>query len=182
MVMRGRVFPPEELASFDHYSASRLLRLLKTLRVEPIILFLGAGVPASSGLPTWNELMTTICQTFFFHWQFQILEGSATTTRPPTRMSILSAQVEDDGSWGYLEAYTEADIPALVEDLKKSNAPLVAQQIKNCIRDLDWVWLLRKMPIWQADSPLSTHRTTGFTMRRDKLCAGSCELQLRQYL
>src|SRR5271156_3748563 len=95
--MSGSLFPPKEFASFERASASRLLRLLRALKTEPIVLILGAGVSASSGLPTWNALMSTICQIFFYHWQWEISHGgAATVARPPRKLSIAFTEPEGD--------------------------------------------------------------------------------------
>jgi hypothetical protein len=130
--MTSASFPPAELKDFDRQSASRLLYLLKILRKGPIVLFLGAGVSASAGLPTWNDLMIYICQIFFYHWQWEINEKQATLSDPPRKLSI-----------GFTESEGK-DVLALGEAFAKGNSVHVAQQIKNCIRDLDWIWLLRK--------------------------------------
>jgi hypothetical protein len=76
--------------------------------------------------------MVTICQVFFDHWQFEITQGATTVTRPPKALSVAFSEPWDD------------DILALGEEFAGGTPALVAQQIKNCIRDLDWVYLLRK--------------------------------------
>src|SRR5947207_7700927 len=159
-------FPPEELASFDRYSASRLLRLLTILQSQPIVLVLGAGVSASAGLPTWNELMAKICQVFLYHWQSDIACGRATTARPPKNLSVVFTDREeftDPGSY---------DILALDEEFARSNPVLAAQQIKNCIRALDWIWLLRKCLYGEADSKPIHH--SALIDRLGALCVEGC--------
>lgn len=129
-------FPPAELRDFDRQSASHLLYLLKALKKESIVLVLGAGVSASAGLPTWNELMVKICQVFFYHWEFYITENRATLTSPPRELSIFFPEPDEN--------IFAKNILVMGEAFAKGNSVHVAQQIKNCIRDLDWVWLLRK--------------------------------------
>jgi SIR2-like domain len=76
--------------------------------------------------------MVTICQLFFFHWKFEIQHEGGSVSRPPKELSI---------------SFTEAignDVLTMGESFAKGNSVLIAQQIKNCIRDIDWVWLLRK--------------------------------------
>jgi hypothetical protein len=97
-----------------------------------MILFIGAGVSTSAGLPTWNQLMITICQVFFEHWRFQIDRGSARIDHPPRELSVAFSE-----PWG-------DEALAIGEEFAKGNPVLVAQQIKNCVRDLDWIYLLRK--------------------------------------
>jgi hypothetical protein len=143
--MARLLFPPKEFASFDRASAGRLLRLLHVLKTEPVVLILGAGVSASSGLPTWNELMSKICQIFFYHWQFQINHGWTTVVRPPRKLSIAFTEPEGD------------NILALGADFARDNPVLAAQQIKNCIRDLDWIWLVRKCLYGEFDSKETHH-------------------------
>lgn len=125
-------FPPKGLEKFDRESASRILHLLRVLQQRPIALVIGAGASTSAGLPTWNDLMVMICQVFFDHWRFDVLQGSTTVARPPRALSVAFSEPWDD------------DILALGEEFAKGNPVLVAQQIKNCIRDLDWIYLLRK--------------------------------------
>ena len=144
--MSSTVFPPQELTNFDRRSAGRLVRLRKILQTEPIILIMGAGVPASAGLPNWNELMVQICQVFFCHWQSAIYSGRTTVARPPKQLSIVFPEPE-------INFIPDGDaVLALGKEFASHNPVLAAQQIKNCIRDLDWIWLLRKCLYGEANS------------------------------
>lgn len=101
---------------------------------------------ASSGLPSWNELMEKICQVSVYHWQLDIAGGKATAARPPKNLSVVFTDPEE---FADLEGH---DIHALGEEFARGSPVLAAQQIKNCMRDLDWIWLLRKCLYGEANS------------------------------
>jgi hypothetical protein len=99
-----------------------------------LVLVLGAGVSASAGLPAWGKLLEGICGAFFYHWEYLSTTKRATFVEPPKELSIVFT---NKSMWSN-ESIETAKIFATGDSL------LVAQQIKNCIRDLDWKWLLRK--------------------------------------
>ena len=155
--------PLKDLERLDRESASRLLHLGRSLLREPIVLFVGAGVGTSAGLPTWNRLMITICQVFFDHWQFSIDEGSSTVERPPAALSLAFMNPWED------------EVLALAEEFAKGDPVLVAQQIKNCIRDLDWIYLLRKC--LYGDKNANGTRGSVLIERLATLCSGRTKVQ-----
>src|SRR6056297_684833 len=81
-------FPPHKISFLDNLSASNYVKLTEALRNRPVNLFLGAGVSASAGLPTWIELLRKICSTFFYHWEFGIEHQNFSLERPPKDLSI----------------------------------------------------------------------------------------------
>ena len=123
-----RQFPPNKLKEIDIKSASNFMSLIKDSRESKFTLVLGAGVSASAGVPQWKELLKKICSAFFSHW-----EMDNELNNPPKNLSIALTDpfFWSDESIKYGNKFSEDDLL------------LVAQQIKNCIRDLDWIYLLR---------------------------------------
>lgn len=131
--MSGKKFPPVKLANLNLQSASNFMSLLKDVHRNPITLVFGAGVSASAGIPNWRELLIKACSSFFTHWEFACELGGLSKYTPPTNLSIAFTEeiLWHDSAKELAKKFTEKDIL------------LVAQQIKNCIRDIDWMYLLR---------------------------------------
>jgi hypothetical protein len=128
-------FPPKSLENLTRQSASNFLALLRASKNKPITLIFGAGVSASAGLPTWKELLRKICGTFFCHWEFEIKHEGGNPSTPPTELSIA---FYDDFFWSN-------NANNLAKQLSEEDALLVTQQIKNCIKDADWRYMLNKI-------------------------------------
>ena len=77
------------LINLDANSASAFIQLLNELLQKKVTLFLGAGVSASMGIPTWNQLIEQICSTFFYHWEFS--ENSGTNSIPKNLLIRMSS-------------------------------------------------------------------------------------------
>ena len=135
MTSKKSIFPPKKIADLDRQSASNYLALLRDLIATPITIVVGAGISASSGLPTWNTLLRRICAAFFDHWEFEIILGKGSVRIPPHKLSIAY----------FAEEFWSEGVAKASDSLVKQDALLVAQQIKNCIRDADWRYLLRKV-------------------------------------
>ena len=131
---RSKGFPPNTLQDLSNRSASNFMGLLRACKVNSLVLALGAGVSASAGLPAWGKLLRRICSAFFYHWEFLSETERVTFDRPPRNLSLVFAH---EYMWSD-ESIETANLFAIGDSL------LVAQQIKNCIRDLDWRWLLRR--------------------------------------
>jgi hypothetical protein len=131
---RDRQFPPPKICDLDQRSASNFMSLLRKAKTTPITIVLGSGASASAGLPIWNDLLKKICASFFSHWINDIRNGSANIEKPPKELSIAFTAKY---IWG-----TESE--EIARDYLKGDLTLLAQQIKNCIRDIDWIYLLRK--------------------------------------
>lgn len=119
----------------DRQSASNFLALLRDSKRFPVTLIIGAGLSASAGLPPWRTLLQRICAAFFCHWESAIAPGTGSLDVPPSDLSIAFF---DEVFW------SEESITA-ARKLVEQDALLVAQQVKNCIRDVDWRYLLRKI-------------------------------------
>lgn len=130
-----KAFPPTKLADLDRNSASAFLQLARISKDSPIILYTGAGVGASAGLPSWPELIKRICSVFFVHWEYEITSRSTDESRPPKQLSI--------ALWE--SSFSTEQSRNLAEALSGDDPLLIAQQIKNCIRPIDWQYLLRKV-------------------------------------
>jgi SIR2-like domain len=127
----AHLFPPTRLADLDRRSAGAYTSLLKLISSKPVTLFLGSGVSASAGLPDWNGLLARICAAFFSHWEWR---HASKEPMPPRDLSIV-----------FLEPFEwDGETHRLAEEFAKGNPLLVAQQIKNCIRERDWRYLLNK--------------------------------------
>ena len=131
---KKRGFPPNLLQDLSKRSASNYLNLIRTSRNHRIALALGAGVSASAGLPSWNKLLKRICGSFFYHWEFRNQNRGQSLDWPPKEMSIAFAH----------EFFWSDEAKEIAESFSNGDALLVAQQVKNCVRDADWKWLLRR--------------------------------------
>ncbi len=129
-----RVFPPNKVADLDRKNAGNFMELLRTIKTSPITLILGAGVSTSAGLPSWNTLLNKICASFFYHWEYLVKLEKESINTPPKEISIA---FYSDESWSK-ESFDISNM------FTEQDALLAAQQIKNCIRDSDWRYLLRK--------------------------------------
>jgi hypothetical protein len=130
-----RVFPPPRIADLDRQSAGNFLALLRDLAERPVTLILGAGVSASAGLPPWNLLLRGICSTFFSHWEWQAKGNARSLVSPPKNLSV--------ALWE--EIFWSDESKRAADQFVEQDALLVAQQIKNCIRDVDWRYMIRKL-------------------------------------
>jgi hypothetical protein len=152
-----RSFPPPRLADLSSTSAGNFVSLAKELK-HTVTLVLGAGVSSSAGVPFWGTLLERMCAAFFEHWTFDDQMKDFSPQRPPSKMTI---------------AFTDHDTYSLQarelgKKLASSDLLLAAQQIKNCIRDQDWCYLLRKVlygPIGNAPRSSSLIDSLG------RLCA-----------
>lgn len=152
-------FPPKILLELgiDHKSISNLLSLLKSIQQNNITLGFGAGVSASVGLPTWEELLRKIAYSFFTHWEFEINQNKkkASIKKPPNKLSIAFTEfisISEDSQalllafhehlWGH--NYYKINVDEAFNELLNNDILLIAQEIKNCIKPKDWQYLLRK--------------------------------------
>lgn len=111
------------------------MALARISKAVPITIFLGAGVSASAGLPIWSELLKRICTVFFVHWEWQLRNAKHEKALAPPRQ--LSIAFWESFFW------TPSAIQAAERFIQGS--PIVAaQQIKNCVRDIDWRYLVNK--------------------------------------
>ena len=143
-------FPPAKLKILDFQSASNYMSLLEDAHKNPITLALGAGVSASAGIPKWRELLIKACSSFFTHWEFANTFNRLPKNTPPTDLSIAFAEeiMWNDSAIELAKKFTEKDIL------------LVAQQIKNCIRDRDWMYLLRHALYGDINYTSTTYTST----------------------
>jgi hypothetical protein len=131
--MSGKKFPPVKLTNLNFQSASNFMSLLKDVHRNPITLVLGAGVSASAGIPNWQELLIEACSSFFTHWESACESRGLSKYTPPTNLSIAFTE----------EIFWSETSKELAKKFTEKDILLVAQQIKNCIRDIDWMYLLR---------------------------------------
>jgi len=131
--MSGKKFPPVKLTNLNFQSASNFMSLLKDVHRNPITLVLGAGVSASAGIPNWQELLIKACSSFFTHWESACESRGLSKYTPPTNLSIAFTE----------EIFWSETSKELAKKFTEKDILLVAQQIKNCIRDIDWMYLLR---------------------------------------
>lgn len=143
MTSSTETFPPPRLADLSVSSAGNFISLAKKLN-HSVTLVLGAGVSSSAGIPFWGQLLERMCAAFFEHWMFDNdYAMNFSTQKPPSKMSIAFA----DHNFYSIKA------KELGKTLASGDLLLAAQQIKNCIRDDDWRYLLRKIlygPIKEA--------------------------------
>ncbi len=135
--MAKKWLPPEKIRDLSDRSASNLISLIRDVQNSPVTLVLGSGVSASAGLPTWPEFLKGICESFFMHWEWEIESNERTPLLPPKGLSIIGAVNE------YLSCSPE--IKNIAGELASKDPLLVAQQIKNCIREADWRYLCIKV-------------------------------------
>lgn len=133
-------FPPQSLKHLTRQSASNFLALLRDSKKQPNTLIFGAGISASAGLPTWKTLLKKICGTFFCHWEFEIIHNGGNPFKPPKNLSIAF----------YDEFFWSEEAISLANQFSEENALLVTQQIKNCVRDIDWRYMINKI-IYNSD-------------------------------
>lgn len=163
MTSRKRVFPPQRIADLSPLSASHFMSLLKDIKEAPITLILGAGVSASAGLPLWNRLLEDICMTFFFHWKLSLASGKETNDRPPRDLSIAVVHnsitsgtfkilnevfMNISGKFGIKKIYEpiwDDEFEESVRKFREHDSLLVAQQIKNCVNEANWRYMVRKI-------------------------------------
>ena len=126
------------LRDLDKKSASAFIQFLKELLQKKVTLFLGAGFSASSGIPTWNQLIEQICSTFFYHWEFSEKNGTGSI---PKNLSIA---FWENFMWSN-------NAKQLSKTLSQNNPINVAEQIKSRIRPVDWIYLIRKLLYYQND-------------------------------
>jgi hypothetical protein len=164
----SRGFPPKKLERLDRQSASRFLALLKSLQTAPICLVLGSGASASVGIPIWKDFLTRICAAFFYHWDFEIKQGLGDVMRPPHNLSIAFTE---DFFW-------PEDIRKFSKNFANNDPLLVAQQIKNCIRPMDWRYLLHKSLYPDADGDTSWMKSSRLLESLAKLCQTDHKVKL----
>jgi len=128
-------FPPDKLKFLTRESASNFLSLQMKVLSDNITLFLGSGVSRSAGLPDWRGLLRNICDSFFAHWFSDIKNNRLTASNPPNNLSIAF-------TGGIYEFDTEQS--ELINNFLNNDLLILTQQIKNCIRPIDWDYLLRK--------------------------------------
>jgi hypothetical protein len=167
MASKERSFPPRKIADLNRQSASNFLALLRDSKHFPLAIVIGAGVSASAGLPPWSTLLKRICTTFFCHWEDEIACGTVGVESPPHSLSITFF---DQEFWSE-EAIRAAD------RFSEQDALLVAQQIKNCIREADWRYLLRK--IFYNYDIMGNHgvKKSKLTQSLARFCASSRNLR-----
>ena len=134
MTSRTKSFPPPRLSDLSSSSAGNFVSLAKK-RTRSVTLVLGAGVSSSAGIPFWGQLLERMCAAFFEHWTFDKDANEFSPLKPPSKMSI--AFTDHD--------YYSLNATKLGKTLASGDLLLAAQQIKNCIRDDDWSYLLRKV-------------------------------------
>jgi hypothetical protein len=147
-------FPPSALADLSSSSASNYLKLVRVLKNENCVLGLGAGVSVSAGIPEWGALLNRIASAFFEHWP----DAKAS---PPRNLSIGLAH----------QQYHSPDAIAAGKTLACGDPLLVAQQIKNCLRDVDWVWLVRRALYDKPDGGPHSGKPSPLIEALCRLCA-----------
>jgi len=144
MKITKNIFPPLSLADLGRRGAQNFLSLVRSIQEGDFVLALGSGASSSVGLPIWSELLKRLSLTFFRHWEMRIDSGTGSYVNPPRNMSIAFVEDENDPIWALVNEM-EAHDPKYVELSRSFSAgdPLiVAQQIKTCIREQDWRYLL----------------------------------------
>lgn len=144
MKITKNIFPPPSLADLGRRGAQNFLSLVSSIQEGDFVLALGSGASSSVGLPIWSELLKRLSLTFFRHWEMRLDSGTGSYVNPPRNMSIAFVEDENDPIWALVNEMGAHD-PKYVELSRSFSAgdPLiVAQQIKTCIREQDWRYLL----------------------------------------
>ena len=118
------------LEKLDKKSKSYFIQLLKSLNNNEITLYVGAGVSASCGIPTWKKLAQDICTVFFAHWEFTKNQENI-----PKNLSI--------GLWE--DFFWTNETKSLAERFSQNDPIRTMEQIKSQIEPKNWIWLIRKM-------------------------------------
>ena len=156
-----KTFPPHKFKYLDNQSASNFIRLINDFRTSPVTLIIGSGVSASAGLPIWKEFLKRVCGAFFDHWE-SLIEGERySSTQPPKELSIT----------GVNEDFWTESTKNNTEILLENDPVLIAQQIRNCIRNRDWFYLLRKSLYNNEDEELIDTSKSILIDNIAKLCA-----------
>jgi hypothetical protein len=126
---------PHDFHQLDRRSAANLLAVRRAVGdSRGTSLMVGAGVSASVGLPHWNRLVYLVAGTFFEHWiSFHMSRDGDRDLTPPKELSIA----------GIVEDFWSDDVQQLA-NAAVQDPVLLIQQIKNCVRPIDWRYLLRK--------------------------------------
>ena len=139
-----RKFPPNSLRDLDKTSAENFLSLLRQTRQFRITLFLGSGVSASAGLPIWNQLLMRICTAFFDTCESRLTrKGKGSIQSLPSTLPVPF----------FCEFTSSGNAVSLATEFAKGDPTLVAQQIKNLIRQENWLYLLHKVLYGQDFQP-----------------------------
>ena len=133
--MKIKNFPPNKIRDLDKRSSSNFVSLLRDSEKLPVVLVFGSGVSSSAGLPIWNELLRRICACFFYHWEFAIKHEKGDPSVPPKNLSIAFFE----------QFFISKEAKLISKEFIKRDPLLVAQQVKNCIRETDWRYLLNKV-------------------------------------
>lgn len=156
-----KTFPPHKFKYLDNQSASNFIRLINDFRTSPVTLMIGSGVSASAGLPIWKEFLKRVCGAFFDHWESLIEGNRYSSTQPPKELSIT----------GVNEDFWTESTKNNTEILLENDPVLIAQQIRNCIRNRDWFYLLRKCLYNNEDEELIDTSRSILIDNIAKLCA-----------
>ena len=127
---------PSNFQQLDRRSAANLLAARRAVgESRATSLMVGAGVSASVGLPHWNRLVYLVAGTFFEHWTaaFHLSQDRDRVLTPPKQLSI-----------GGIMEYAWPDDIRRLAGAAVLDPVLLIQQIKNCVRPIDWKYLLRK--------------------------------------
>lgn len=125
---------PQIIEKLDPRSQRNFRNLLLHASRRPLGLMLGAGASVSAGLPGWEELVRRVCEYFLCHWEITPYNRNKMELRSPSNISI--ALVGDSFTTKLTSAVTRA--------LLESEPAIIAQMIKNCVRPIDWVYLVKR--------------------------------------
>ena len=122
-------------------SRNYFIQLLKQIKAKKTTIYVGAGLSASCGVPTWNKLTEEICTTFFAHWEF-----AKDTKRVPTNMSI-----------AFWEKFLWSEQDKILAKKFSANDPMkIMEQIKSQIEPRNWIYLIRKILYYQNEIEYSS--------------------------